>query len=77
MKTRAPTSKKLLADEKVIEGRKQALIADLLRQKEAAIRGFDEKLAKLGYQTTNSGGKKRSHHKKAAAGDAAKPASNE
>lgn len=33
---------KLLADEKAFEDRKQALIADLLKQKEAAIKDFDE-----------------------------------
>ena len=58
---------KLLADEKAIEERKQALIADLLKQKEAAIKDFDDKLAKLGYQSNSSGRSRRSHHKKAAA----------
>jgi hypothetical protein len=61
---------KLLADEKAVEDRKQALIADLLKQKEAAIADFDAKLAKLGYQS-NSGKSKRSHHKKAAPSRAA------
>ena len=67
---------KLLADEKAIEDRKQALIADLLKQKEAAIKDFDEKLAKLGYQANSSGKSRRSHHRKAApaaADAAAKP----
>lgn len=58
---------KLLADEKAIEDRKQALIADLLKQKEAAIKDFDEKLAKLGYQANSSGKSRRSHHRKGAA----------
>jgi hypothetical protein len=31
----------------VLEDRKQALIGDLLKQREAAIAGFDEKLDKL------------------------------
>jgi hypothetical protein len=57
---------KLLAEGKLFEGRKQALIADLLKQKEAAIAAFDDKLAKLGYQP-NSGKPKRSHHRKAPA----------
>lgn len=45
---------KLLSDEKSLEDRKQALIADLLKQKEAAIKEFDEKLAKLGYEANSS-----------------------
>lgn len=53
---------KFLADEKSMEGRKQALIADLLKQREAAIKSFDEKLASLGYHA-NSAKPKRSHHK--------------
>ena len=53
---------KILADEKAVEGRKQALIADLLKQKEAAIKDFDEKLAKLGYHANSK--VKRSHHRK-------------
>jgi hypothetical protein len=60
--TRSTDVEKLLADEKAIEDRKQALIADLLKQKEAAIKEFDEKLAKLGYQ--GNSGRRRSHHKR-------------
>jgi hypothetical protein len=63
---------KVLADLKTVEDRKQAVIADLLRQREAAIKAFDEKLAKLGYQA-NSGKGKRNHRKEAAA-PAADPA---
>ena len=37
-----------------MEDRKQALIDDLLQQREAAIKAFDEKLKKLGYRA-NSG----------------------
>ncbi len=37
---------KLLSEEKAIEDRKKSLIADLLKQREAAINDFDEKLAK-------------------------------
>jgi hypothetical protein len=44
------------------------VIADLLRQREAAIKAFDEKLAKLGYHG-NSGKQKRSHHTKKPAAD--------
>ena len=54
---------KLLHDEKSLEDRKQALIADLLKQREEAIAAFDEKLAKLGYHG-NSGKPRRSHHKR-------------
>ena len=66
---------KLLADEKAIEDRKEALIADLLKQKEAAMKEFDDKLAKLGYQSNSSGRSRRSHHskQKTAADAAAKP----
>lgn len=66
---------KLLADEKAIEDRKQALIADLLKQKEAAMKEFDDKLAKLGYHANSAGKSKRSHHskEKTAADVAAKP----
>jgi len=57
---------KLLSEQKALEDRKQALIADLPKQKEAAIRDFDEKLARLGH---HSGPKapRRSHHKRPAA----------
>ena len=59
---------KVLADLKGIEDRKQSLIADLLRQKAEAVKAFDERLAKLGYQVKDRAGKpKKSHHKKAPA----------
>jgi hypothetical protein len=58
---------KLLSEEKSLEDRKQALIDDLLKQRETAIADFDEKLAKLGYKP-NSDKRKRSHHKKASSG---------
>ena len=58
---------KLLSEEKAIEDRKQALVADLLKQKEVAMKEFDEKLAKLGYQANSSARAKRNHHKKSAA----------
>ena len=53
---------KFLTEQKSLENRKQALIADLLEQREAAMAAFDEKLAKLGYKG-NSGKPRRSHHK--------------
>ena len=59
---------KVLSDLKSIEPRKDALIDDLLRQKAEAVKAFDEKLAKLGYQAKDGAGKsKKSHHKQAAA----------
>lgn len=52
---------KFLAEQKQLESHRHELIKDLLRQKEAAIRAFDEKLAKLGYDGDHA--PKRSHHK--------------
>ncbi len=69
--TAGSITSKLLSDEIAIENRKQTLLADLLKQKEAAMKDFDEKLAKLGYHVSSSGRPKRSHHKKASAADAA------
>ena len=63
---RADDVEKLLSEEKSLEDRKQALIDDLLKQREAAIATFDEKLKQLGYHA-NSSKSKRTHHKKAAA----------
>ena len=47
---------KFLADQKTLEAHRHDLIKELLRQKEAAIKAFDEKLAKLGYDGANSPG---------------------
>jgi len=55
---------KFLNEQKSLEDRKQALIADLLKQKEAAMKEFDDRLAKLGYHANNSGKTKRNHHRK-------------
>jgi hypothetical protein len=60
---RADDVEKFLSEQKVLEDRKQALIDDLLKQREAAIEAFDDKLAKLGYHA-NSSKHKRNHHKK-------------
>lgn len=57
---------KFLSEAKGLEDRKQALIADLLKQKAAAIKAFDDRLAKLGFHANSSGKSKRSHHKKTA-----------
>jgi hypothetical protein len=61
---------KLLAEQKAFEDRKQKLIDDLLKERAAAVKEFDDKLAKLGYKSGTGGdgaGKsRRSHHRKAA-----------
>jgi hypothetical protein len=54
---------KFLNEQKAVEARRQDLIKDLLRQKEAAIKAFDEKLARLGHDVDHR--RKRSHHKDA------------
>ena len=51
---------KFLSDKQQLESRRQELIKDVLRQKEAAIKAFDEKLARLGHQ--DGAAPKRSHH---------------
>ena len=60
---------KFLSEEKALEAQRQELIKETLRQKEAAIKAFDDKLAKLGYDGEHA---KRSHHSKHA--DDKKPA---
>ena len=52
---------KFLTELKQLEGKRHDLIKELLRQKEAAIKVFDDKLAKLGYDGEHTS--KRSHHK--------------
>lgn len=52
---------KFLAEQKQLETHRHELIKEVLRQKEAAIKAFDEKLAKLGYDGEHAS--KRSHHK--------------
>jgi hypothetical protein len=58
------TVEKFLTEEKTLEAKRQELIKELLRQKEAAIKAFDDKLAKLGHH--GNAASKRSHHKDAA-----------
>ncbi len=53
---------KFLSETQQLESRRQELIKDLLRQKEAAVKAFDEKLAKLGYP--EGAPPKRTHHKR-------------
>ena len=53
---------KFLNEQKALEAHRQDLIKELLREKEAAIKAFDEKLAKLGYEENHRA--RRSHHKK-------------
>jgi hypothetical protein len=60
---------KFLTEQKAFESKRHELIKELLRQKEAAIKAFDDKLAKLGYDGDQPP-KQRSHHKT----DASKPA---
>jgi hypothetical protein len=55
---------KFLTEKKAFDDRRQELIKELLQQKEAAIKSFDEKLAKLGYDGARPH-HKRSHHKPA------------
>jgi len=45
--TRTDNIEKLLSNKKSLEARKQAFIADLLKQRVATIKTFDERLAKL------------------------------
>jgi hypothetical protein len=52
---------KFLTEQKTLEAHRHDLIKELLRQKEAAIKAFDDKLAKLGYDGEYA--TKRSHHK--------------
>ena len=52
---------KFLAEQKTLEAHRHELIKEVLRQKEAAIKVFDDKLAKLGYDGEHAS--KRSHHK--------------
>lgn len=64
--SKADDVEKLLAEEKAVEERKKRLIAELLKQREAALKDYDDRLAKLGYHTP-AGKPKRNHHKQAAA----------
>jgi len=52
---------KFLSEQKTLEAHRHELIKEVLRQKEAAIKVFDEQLAKLGYDGEHTS--KRSHHK--------------
>lgn len=52
---------KFLTDQKALEAQRHELIKETLRQKEAAIKAFDDKLARLGYNGEHA---KRSHHPK-------------
>jgi len=52
---------KFLSEQKTLDAQRHELIKEVLRQKEAAIKTFDDKLEKLGYDEEHS---KRSHHPK-------------
>ena len=54
---------KFLTEQKTLEAHRHDLIKEVLRQKEAAIKAFDEKLARLGYDDEHAA--KRTHHKDA------------
>ncbi len=58
--SRAEDVEKVLAEEKAVEDRKKRVVADLLKQREAAIKDFDEKLAKLGYHPDGKSKRTRS-----------------
>jgi hypothetical protein len=60
--TPADDVEKFLNEQKALETHRQDLIKELLREKEASIKAFDEKLAKLGYDGARP---RRSHHKSA------------
>ena len=62
--SKADDVEKLLAEEKAVEERKKRLISDLLKQREAALKDYDDRLAKLGYHAP-TGKAKRNHHKPA------------
>jgi hypothetical protein len=53
---------RFLSEQKAVEGKRQELIKELLRQKEAAMREFDDKLARLGHHE-GARSLKRNHHK--------------
>jgi len=53
---------KFLTEQKAVEGKRHELIKEVLRQKEAAIKAFDEKLARLGHHEAGRTSK-RTHHK--------------
>lgn len=52
---------KFLAEQKTLESQRHDLIKEVLRQKDAAIKSFDDKLEKLGYDAAEHA--RRSHHK--------------
>ena len=53
---------KFLTEQKTLEAHRHDLIKELLRQKEAAMKEFDDKLEKLGYEGEHAS--KRTHHKR-------------
>jgi hypothetical protein len=55
---------KFLAEEQQLESCREDLIKEVLKQREAANKAFDEKLARLGYNEDHA--PRRSHHKKSA-----------
>jgi hypothetical protein len=45
---------KFFTEQKSLKDRKQAIIADLLKQPDAVMKEFDQKLAKLGYEASEN-----------------------
>lgn len=68
--SRADDVEKFLAEEKAVEKRKKRPIADLLKQRDAALKDFDDRLAKLDHHAPD-GKSKRNHLKPQAAPDSA------
>jgi hypothetical protein len=58
------------ADQAALEDRRQALIRDIMKQRESALAAFDAQLARLGHQQD---GRRRSHHCKQDAAKTQKP----
>jgi hypothetical protein len=52
-----------LSEASVLENRRQALIRDLLKQRDTALQHFDAELAKLGHKAETA---KRNHHRRPA-----------
>jgi hypothetical protein len=50
----------LVTEQKSLDAKRHDLIKEILRQKEGAMKAFDDKLAKLGYDGAHA---KRRHHK--------------
>ena len=54
---------KFLTEQKALDAKRHELIREVLRQKEAAMKAFDDRLEKLGHTETEDRPGRRSHHK--------------